>query len=115
MAWSKIVGLEVNPVTDRSPMYRLSVPLSSRSRVMLSSQMLCPRSWSDCVAFMVQPPGRCVHSYFGLRDVLRPDATSPNGAGLRVPDLFRIFPNGAVAREFSGAGDIQNGFARPFL
>src|SRR5262249_16436393 len=32
-----------------------SVPLFSRSRVMLSSQMLWPRSWSACVAFIASP------------------------------------------------------------
>src|SRR5262249_5563900 len=31
------------------------VPLVSRSRVMLSSQMLWPSSWSFCVAFMASP------------------------------------------------------------
>jgi hypothetical protein len=36
----KIVGFEVSPVTESSSMYRFSVPLSSKSRVMLSSQML---------------------------------------------------------------------------
>ena len=35
IAWSKIVGFEVSPVTESSSMYCLSVPLSSRSRVML--------------------------------------------------------------------------------
>src|SRR6185437_12210137 len=40
IAWSKIVGFDVSPVTDRSSMYCLSVPLSSRSRVILSSQRL---------------------------------------------------------------------------
>src|SRR5258708_14814614 len=53
MAWSKIVGLEVSPVTDSSAMYRFSVPLFSRSRVMLSSQMLWPRLRSNCVAFIL--------------------------------------------------------------
>src|SRR6516162_2496396 len=52
MAWSKIVGFEVSPVTDSSSMYCCKVPLSSRSRVMLSSQRLCPRLWSSWVAFM---------------------------------------------------------------
>ena len=42
MAWSKIVGFEVSPVTESSVTYRWSVPLFSRSRVMLSSQMLWP-------------------------------------------------------------------------
>src|SRR5262249_498784 len=56
MAWSKIVGFDVSPVTDSSSMYRLSVPLSSRSRVMLSSQRLWPRLWSNSVAFIVSPP-----------------------------------------------------------
>src|SRR3954470_4239954 len=55
MAWSKIVGLEVSPVTDSSSIYRFNVPVSSRSRVMLSSQMLWPRLWSNCVAFIVSP------------------------------------------------------------
>jgi len=40
MALSKMVGFEVSPVTENSSMYRLSVPVSNRSRVMLSSQML---------------------------------------------------------------------------
>src|SRR6516164_7116204 len=52
MAWSKIVGFEVSPVTDSSSMYCCNVPLSSRSRVMLSSQRLWPRLWSSWVAFM---------------------------------------------------------------
>src|SRR6516162_6663186 len=39
-------------------MYRLKVPLVSRSRVMLSSQTLCPSSWSLCVAFIASPPHR---------------------------------------------------------
>src|SRR4030095_4531098 len=55
IAWAKIVGLEVSPVTDRSWMYCFSVPLSSRSRVMLSSQRLWPRLWRICVAFIVSP------------------------------------------------------------
>src|SRR5262245_63185285 len=56
MAWSKIVGFDVSPVTENSSLYCLSVPLSRRSRVMLSSQMLWPRLWSNCVAFNVSPP-----------------------------------------------------------
>src|SRR5262245_40768620 len=52
MAWSKIVGFEVSPVTDRASMYCCKVPLPSKSRVMLSSQRLCPRLWSSCVAFI---------------------------------------------------------------
>ena len=52
MAWSKIVGFEVSPVMDSSSMYRASVPLSRRSRVMLSSQSVWPRSWSFWVAWM---------------------------------------------------------------
>src|SRR6185312_16390816 len=55
IAWSKMVGFEVSPVTDRSLMYCFSVPLSSRSRVMLSSQRLWPRLWRICVAFIVLP------------------------------------------------------------
>ena len=46
MAWSKIVGFDVRPVTESSATYFWSVPLSSRSRVMLSSQRLWPRAWS---------------------------------------------------------------------
>src|SRR5215475_7487175 len=34
-------------------------------------------------------------------------------AGFDVPNLGRVLGNGAVARKFSGAGDIQNGLARP--
>src|SRR5215475_1641277 len=52
MAWSKIVGLEVRPVTESSAMYCLSVPLLSRSRVMLSSQILWPRLCKSSVAFI---------------------------------------------------------------
>src|SRR5262249_55516305 len=51
-----MVGLEVKPVTDKSSMYLFSVPLVSRSRVMLSSQRLWPRSCSALVAFMVSSP-----------------------------------------------------------
>ena len=40
IACSKIVGFEVNPVTDSSVTYRASVPLVSKSRVMLSSHRL---------------------------------------------------------------------------
>src|SRR5215467_6018034 len=58
MAWSKIVGFDVSPVTENSSLYCLSVPVSSRSRVMLSSQMLWPRLWSNCVAFIVSPSWR---------------------------------------------------------
>src|SRR3974390_1875257 len=50
-----MVGLEVSPVIDHSSIYRLRVPWSSRSRVLLSSQRLCPLSCSDCGAFMVSP------------------------------------------------------------
>src|SRR5215471_17192834 len=53
MSWSKIVGFEVSPVTENSSMYRLSVPLVRRSRVMLSSQRLWPKSCSFCVGFML--------------------------------------------------------------
>src|SRR5260370_42318815 len=74
IAWSKIVGFEVRPVTDNSSMYRARVPLSSRSRVMLSSQMLCPRLWSACVAFIVvQPPE--LSRLFGFQ-------TPPNGSSI---------------------------------
>src|SRR5215467_3475246 len=55
MAWSKMVGFEVRPLTESSSMYRLSVPFSRMSRVMLSSQRLWPRSCSICVAFMGSP------------------------------------------------------------
>src|SRR6185436_11045734 len=77
IAWSKIVGLEVSPVTDRSLMYCLSVPLSSRSRVMLSSQRLWPRLWRICVAFIVLPQlvPNCSHRHFvqwlGASDLCR--------------------------------------------
>src|SRR5262245_15729259 len=55
MAWSKIVGFDVRPVTESSATYFCSVPLSSRWRVMLSSQRLWPRVWSFCVPFMASP------------------------------------------------------------
>src|SRR4029453_17883985 len=48
-----MVGLEVRPVTGSWPMYRSRVPVSSRSRVMLSSQRLWPSSCSATVAFIV--------------------------------------------------------------
>ena len=51
-----MVGFEVSPVTESSPIYFFSVPLFSKSRVMLSSQMLWPTSWSFLVAFIVQSP-----------------------------------------------------------
>src|SRR6516225_9422960 len=38
-------------------MYRWIVPSSSRLRVMLSSQRLCPRSWRASVAFTGVLPG----------------------------------------------------------
>src|SRR5262249_22241775 len=53
MAWSKIVGFEVRPVTADSSRYRRRVPLVRSPRVMLSSQRLWPMSWSFWVAFMV--------------------------------------------------------------
>jgi hypothetical protein len=34
---------------------------------------------------------------------------------LRVPDLSRVLSNGAVARKFPGAGDIQNRPVRPSI
>ena len=49
----EFVGFEVKPLTDSSLLYRSSIPLSSSSRVRLSSQRLWPRSCSSCVAFMV--------------------------------------------------------------
>src|SRR5579883_978811 len=52
MACSKIVGLEVSPVTENSSIYRFRAPEWSMSRVMLSSQMLWPRLCSSWVAFM---------------------------------------------------------------
>src|ERR1035437_7557190 len=48
-------GLDVRPVTDNSVMYRSSFPLSSRSRVMLSSQTLCPIQASFAIRFMLPP------------------------------------------------------------
>src|SRR5580658_2499290 len=48
-----MVGFEVSPVTDSASIYSLSVPLFRRSRVMLSSQMLCPRLCSNFVAFIL--------------------------------------------------------------
>src|SRR5664280_2740999 len=48
-------GLDVRPVTDRSVMYRSNFPPSSRSRVMLSSQTLCPIQPS-CVVRVMLPP-----------------------------------------------------------
>ena len=43
IARSKIVGFEVRPVTERSEMYRSSVPSSNMSRLMLSSQTALTR------------------------------------------------------------------------
>jgi hypothetical protein len=60
IAWSKIVGFEVSPVTDSSSMYRASVPPVRRERVMLSSQRLWPASCNCCVAFMGFPSARRV-------------------------------------------------------
>src|SRR5208282_3654938 len=34
---------------------------------------------------------------------------------LRMPDLRRVFPNGSIARKFSGARDVDDDFARPLL
>src|SRR5450759_386514 len=50
-----MVGLEVRPVTASSRAYRSSVPLVSRSRVMLSSQRLWPARWRSPVGFIVPP------------------------------------------------------------
>jgi hypothetical protein len=55
IALSKMVGLEVSPVTERVSMYCRSAPLFSRARVMLSSHRLCPRSCNSCVDF-ISPP-----------------------------------------------------------
>ncbi len=56
IALSKIVGFDVNPVTENSSMYRFRVPLCRSSRVMLSSQRLWPRSCNEVVAFIASPP-----------------------------------------------------------
>src|SRR5712675_260540 len=93
-----MVGLDVSPVTDSSSMYRCSVPVFSRSRVMLSSQRLWPWSWSVVVAFMVSPPP-------GSRHRTR----------LHVPDVRRVLGDAAVAGELSRAGHVQDGLLRPRL
>src|SRR5262249_49968459 len=36
-----------------------------------------------------------------------------NGAGLCIPDLAGVLGDRAIAREFSGAGDVQDGLASP--
>jgi hypothetical protein len=62
MAWSKMVGFEVSPVTPSSSIYRASVPRSNSSRVMLSSHRLWPRDWiclvGSIASGLLQAPGR---------------------------------------------------------
>src|ERR1700730_3381980 len=68
MAWSKMVGFEVRPVTDKDSIYFFNVPLVRRSRVMLSSQRLWPRSYSTLVALIVSSPSgghECSQSVIG--------------------------------------------------
>src|SRR5258708_36581076 len=66
---------------------------------MLSSQMLWPTLWSNCVAFIVSPlfAGPALASFTRLH---RPDARC-------------VFGDGSVAREFPGAGHVEDGLARP--
>ena len=45
MAFSKIVGFEVTPLMPSSAIRRASLPESSSSRLMLSSQIDWPSSW----------------------------------------------------------------------
>src|SRR5579871_5196446 len=52
MARSKIVGLDVSPVTENSSRYLWRVPVLSSCRLILSSQRLWPRSWSCLVGFI---------------------------------------------------------------
>ncbi len=46
---------------------------------------------------------------------MRPDTFLWDRTGLCVPNLARTLGDGAVAGEFLGAGDVQDGFARPPL
>src|SRR5690625_2254668 len=55
MAFSKMLGLEVRPVSDQSSICRARLPSSRMSRVMLSSHRLWPSSCSFRVAFMKTP------------------------------------------------------------
>ena len=91
MACSKMVGFDVRPVTESSSIYRLSVPLSSKSRVMLSSHKLCPRSWSSLVAFIAPPhihPDICLAARVALTPLatillLKPRLRHPPGKEIR--------------------------------
>src|SRR6516164_8585562 len=92
MAWSKIVGFEVSPVTDSSSMYRCNVPLSSRSRVMLSSQRLCPRLWSNWVAFMSVLLSCVTKRYYPARLRVRSPAGHYISLHLSLFDVARFIP-----------------------
>src|SRR6266542_5279633 len=87
MAWSKMVGFEVSPVTASSSTYRRRVPVVRSSRVMLSSQMLWPASCSFCVAFTVFPSrgGRG-----GRRRRIVPGAPWDEPVGLGRPPRVRL-------------------------
>ena len=55
MAFSRIVGFDVTPVTESSAMYLARVPSAIRPLRMLSSQMLWPVSCSCFGAPMSRP------------------------------------------------------------
>src|SRR5262245_43435861 len=63
-------------------MYCCKVPLSSRSRVMLSSQRLWPRLWSSCVAFIVIVSTLSKARYRSSRDTLM---SMPFRTGIEMP------------------------------
>src|SRR4051812_26963038 len=110
-----MVGFDVSPVTENSSMYRRSVPSPNMPRVMLSSQMLWPRSCRCCVARMaVLPSGRLfvrpVHD--GVALVLRrPGLTFDlRGRGVRPPGLGgHLVERSLDVRDLVGVGVVGHG------
>src|ERR1700724_2516688 len=95
MAWSKMVGFEVRPVTDKDSIYFFSVPLMRRSRVILSSQRLWPRSYSTLVACMVLSPCRGQECSQGaivqIAEMVQLNVGRPAaGENLRVPRVVAL-------------------------
>src|ERR1700678_2298831 len=82
MAWSKMDGFDVRPVTDHSAMYFASVPLSSRSRVMSSSQRLWPSRFSRAVG------SKGVSPMWGYRYEIGPVAKASTGRLLDMATKF---------------------------
>src|SRR5271156_738645 len=72
-----------------------------------------PRA-SGCTSYRFPDPFRC-DSERGHASPLCGRAGSGRGdrRNLQIPDLFGIFPDGAIARELSGARDVANGLGIP--